>query len=276
MERTTLTGLADVAEEPAERRTIPQAIRGSDWTVRVLAGIGLLLAWQVASMFMGRLLMPSPAQTVESFVELIEDGELVDAWLETLFILAVGLGGIAVVGVSLGIILGRFRLADTFLDPVLTALFMVPKLAVLPIVALWFGYQEEAKIIYIFLFGFFEVLFTVRSGVRAMEAEFVEVARSYVVPERMMLRSVILPASLPFVVTGLRLGLLRGIEGAVIAGFLLESNGIGGLIFNAGMSFQPEILFAGLATVAVVGVSINVALHAVERRVAPWATQQPA
>jgi len=271
----TPSALTSLEHSLAGRRTIPQAIRGSDWTVRLLAFVGLLAVWQIASMLMGRLLMPSPARTVESFVELIETGELWDAWLETLFILSAGLGGIAVVGISLGILLGRFRLADTFLDPVLTGLFMLPKLALLPIVALWLGYQEPAKIVYIFLFGFFEVLFTVRSGVRAMEAEFIEVARSYAVPERVMLRSIILPASLPFVVTGLRLGLLRGIEGAVIAGFLLESNGIGGLIFNAGVSFRPEVLFAGLATVAVVGISINVVLHAVERRVAPWTVEQP-
>lgn len=275
MTRTTTGAVGGVPRARGERRSIPQIIRTSDWTIRVLALVGLLGAWQIASMLMGRLLMPSPARTVESFVKLIGTGELVDAWIETLFVLGTGLVGIAVVGISLGIILGRFRLADTFLDPVLTGLFMLPKLALLPIVALWLGYQEPAKIVYIFLFGFFEVLFTVRSGVRAMEAEFVEVARSYVVPERVMLRSIILPASLPFVVTGLRLGLLRGIEGAVIAGFLLESNGIGGLIFNAGVSFRPEILFAGLATVAVVGVSINVALHAVERRVAPWTAKAP-
>lgn len=273
MTRTT-SALAGIEQPLVERQSIPRAIRGSDWTIRLLAVVGLLAAWQVASMLMGRLLMPSPARTVESFIELVETGELLDAWLETLFILGAGLGGIAVVGISLGILLGRFRLADTFLDPVLTGLFMLPKLALLPIVALWLGYQEPAKIVYIFLFGFFEVLFTVRSGVRAMEAEYVEVARSYAIPERVMLRSIILPASLPFVVTGLRLGLLRGIEGAVIAGFLLESNGIGGLIFNAGVSFQPEILFAGLATVAVVGISINVALHAVERRVAPWTVER--
>lgn len=273
MTRTT-SALAGIEQPLVERQSIPRAIRGSDWTIRLLAVVGLLAVWQVASMLMGRLLMPSPARTVESFIELVETGELLDAWLETLFILGAGLGGIAVVGISLGILLGRFRLADTFLDPVLTGLFMLPKLALLPIVALWLGYQEPAKIVYIFLFGFFEVLFTVRSGVRAMEAEYVEVARSYAIPERVMLRSIILPASLPFVVTGLRLGLLRGIEGAVIAGFLLESNGIGGLIFNAGVSFQPEILFAGLATVAVVGISINVALHAVERRVAPWTVER--
>ncbi|MCZ7538044.1 MAG: ABC transporter permease subunit [Acidimicrobiia bacterium] len=171
---------------------------------------------------------------------------------------------------SLGIILGRFRIADTFLDPILTGLFMLPKLALLPIVALWLGYQEPAKIVYIFLFGFFEVLFTVRSGVRAMEAEFVEVARLYAVPEAGHV-AIDHPAGLVAVRRDRAPARPAprdrgGGHRRVPPGVETES---GGLIFNAGVSFQPEILFAGLATVAVVGISINVALHAMERRVAP-------
>jgi ABC-type nitrate/sulfonate/bicarbonate transport system permease component len=275
MNRTTTGSLPAARPRPGRTTSIVRWAGGSSWVLRGLALIALLVAWQVASQLMGQLLMPSPARTVDSFAELITTGELADAWSETLFIMAVGLGSIAVLGIGLGMVLGRFRLADTFLDPVLTGLFMLPKLALVPIVALWLGYQEPAKIVYIFLFGFFEVLFVVRNGVRSMEAEYVEVARSYVVPERTMLLKIILPASIPFVITGLRLGLLRGIEGAVIAGFFFESNGVGGLIFNAGVSFQPEILFAGLATVAAVGITINLVLHAAERRVAPWAEVSP-
>jgi NitT/TauT family transport system permease protein len=244
---------------------------GSDWSIRLLAFIGLLAAWQILAEILGPLFLPSPARTLEAFTDLIRDGELLDAWLETFWILGIGLGAIVVVGVSLGLLLGRFRLADVFLDPVLTGLFIVPKLALLPIVVLWLGFQEPAKILYIFLFGVLDVFFVVRNGVRAIEADYVEVARSYVVPEKQLLRSIILPATLPFIVTGLRLGLLKGIEGAIIAGFFLEANGIGGLVFRSGANFRPDIVFAGLATVAVVGISINVGLHAAERRLAPWA-----
>jgi sulfonate transport system permease protein len=275
MTRMTTRALSPVGRSREEPKTISQIIRDSDWVTRIVAVVGLLIVWQLASIVMGPLLMPSPQRTLESFIGLVETGELLHVWMETFYVLGVGLAGIAIIGISLGIFLGRYRIADTFVDPVVTGLFMLPKLALLPIVALWLGYQDPAKIVYIFLFGFFEVLFTVRAGVRAMQAEFVEVARAYVVPERKLMTSIILPASLPFVVTGLRLGLLRGIEGAVIAGFLLESNGIGGLIFNAGMSFRPELLFAGLATVAAVGIGINVVLHAAERRIAPWSARKP-
>lgn len=253
---------------------VSRALR-ADWTIRILGIAVLLVAWLVMSRLMGQLLMPSPSRTLEAFVDLVRSGQLVDAWLETLIILGLGLGAITVLGITLGIVLGRFRTADTFLDPVLTSLFIMPKLALLPIVVLWLGFQESAKVVYIILFGVFEVLFIVRNGVRAMESDYVEVARSFSIPERMMLTSIVLPAAVPFVITGLRLGLLKGIEGAIIAGFFLESNGIGGLIYNAGATFRPEILFAGLATVALVGVSTNAILHAVERHVAPWTVEQP-
>lgn len=275
---TRNTGYALESGEPLRprQRSLLSTVLASDWTIRVLTIIGIFAAWEFASRLLPRVLMPSPATTFTAFAGLIESGELVNAWLETAYILGVGLGAIAVVGVFLGVMLGRFRPLDTFLDPVMSSLFIIPKLALLPIVALWFGFQEPAKIVYIFLFGFFEVMYVTRNGVRAMEAEYVEVARSYAVSERKMLTSIVLPAAVPYVITGLRLGLLRGIEGAVIAGFLLESNGIGGLIFNAGMSFRPELLFAGMGTVAVLGISINVLLHRAERHVAPWSQAEPA
>ena len=256
-------------------RSVLSRIIHSDWTLRIGAVVFLLSAWEIASRVMGQLLMPSPARTVESFRELTRSGELWGAWRETLVILGIGLALITTVGITLGLILGRFHLADTFIEPVLTGLYVMPKLALLPIVVLWLGFQEQAKIVYIFLFGVFEVLFIVRNGVRAMEREYIEVSRAYMIPERKMMISIIMPAAVPYIVTGLRLGLLKGIEGAIITGFLLESNGIGGLIYNAGSSFQPEVVFAGLATVAVIGILINIALRAVERRVAPWSVERP-
>jgi ABC-type nitrate/sulfonate/bicarbonate transport system permease component len=147
---------------------------------------------------------------------------------------------------------------------------MTPRIALLPIITLWLGFGDGAKILVVFLFSFFEIFFTVRNGVRTIDAEYVEVSRAYCVSERTMLQKVVLPASIPFVITGLRLGLLHGMVGVVLAGFFLENNGIGGLIFEAGTNFRVPALFAALLTVMLVGVAINQTLRTLERRVAPW------
>jgi ABC-type nitrate/sulfonate/bicarbonate transport system permease component len=124
----------------------------------------------------------------------------------------------------------------------------------------------------VFLFSFFEIFFTVRNGVQTVDAEFIEVARSYSIPERQMLTKVVMPAILPYIATGLRLGLLHGMVGVVLVGFFLENNGIGGLLYYEGQDFRIAGLFAGLFTVMVVGLVINQTLRWVERRVAPWRT----
>jgi ABC-type nitrate/sulfonate/bicarbonate transport system permease component len=207
---------------------------------------------------------------VGALVEMSTDGTLADAWSESLVILVVGLALASTSGVTLGIIFGRFRYLDRFLEPILTGLFMTPKVALLPLIALWLGYQDPAKILVVFLFSFFEIFFTVRNGVRTVDREYVEVARAYSISEATMLRKVVLPATIPYVITGLRLGMLHGMVGVVLAGFFLETNGIGGLIFDAGGSFRVPELFAALLTVAGVGLGISLGIRMLERTIAPW------
>jgi ABC-type nitrate/sulfonate/bicarbonate transport system permease component len=247
--------------------------RPPDALVRILTFLGALAIWQLLSMLLPRILFASPGKTAEAMDRMLRTGALVDAWRESFGVLVVALAISAGSGVGLGILLGRFRLADRFFEPLLTGLFMTPKIVLIPIISLWLGYQEAPKIVVVFLFSFFEIFFTVRNGVRTIDAQFVEVAQAYCVPEFVMLRRVILPAATPFVVAGLRLGLLHGMVGIVLAGFFLENDGIGGLINIEAESFRVAGLFAALITVAAVGVAMNYSLRWIEARVAPWQTQ---
>ena len=243
---------------------------GSDNVLRVATFIGLILAWEALSRALKPLIFTSPGKTLDSLREMVSDGSLAEAWGETLFVLVTALLISAVAGVVLGILLGRFRTASDLVAPPVTAVFLTPRIALLPLIALWFGFGDAAKIVVVFLFSFFEIFFTVRNGVRTVDAEYVEVARSYCIPERVMLQKVVVPASLPYVATGLRLGLLHGMVGVVLVGFFLENNGIGGLLYTEGQDFHISGLFAGLFTVALIGVMINRSLRWAEVKLAPW------
>jgi len=236
--------------------------------------IGLLLLWEALSRVIKPIIFTSPGRTLDAFVEMVQDGSLLEAWMETLVVLIVALTLAGSLGVVLGIILGRFRTASDLVEPEVTAIFLTPRIALLPLIALWFGFGDPAKIIVVFLFSFFEVFFTVRNGVRTIDKEYVEVANAYCIPERTMLTQVVVPASLPYIATGLRLGLLHGMVGVVLVGFFLQNNGIGGLLYYHGQDFRVPALFAGLFTVMLLGLAINFSLRWVERKVAPWRESQ--
>jgi ABC-type nitrate/sulfonate/bicarbonate transport system permease component len=265
-------GRAIATGRPPSFRPLFARLGGSDTVLRVGTFLGLIAIWEILSWFIRPILFPSPARAFNEFLAMVHDGRLADAWAETLFVLVTALALSSLLGVGMGILFGRYRMLSDFFAPPLTALFLVPKVALLPLIALWFGFGDTAKIVVVFLFSFFEVFFTVRNGVRTVDAEYIEVARSYSIPERQMLRKIIMPAILPYIATGLRLGLLHGMVGVVLVGFFLQNNGIGGLLYGEGQDFKIAGLFAGLATVALVGLAINSSLRWAERKVAPWRT----
>ncbi len=271
MARTTEIGVAAPARQRASSGPgFLSRLASRDNAIRLGTFVGLMVLWQGLSLFIRPIIFTSPQRAWDALWGLVNDGSLAEAWGETLFILITGLAIAAVLGVTLGVLFGRYRTASDLFEPELTALFMTPRVALLPIISLWLGFGDPAKILLVFLFSFFEIFFTVRNGVRTIDHEFIEVARAYNVSDGVMLQKVVLPASLPFIVTGLRLGLLHGMVGVVLAGFFLENNGIGGLIFNEAQSFDIPGLFAGLVTVMFVGVAINQTLKTAERRIAPW------
>jgi ABC-type nitrate/sulfonate/bicarbonate transport system permease component len=272
--------LTDAAPQPAAGRvTAPRLPRLVAWifsrdtAIRIATLVVIVFLWQRVASGTRPIVFPDLVRIFgKGLIGMIEDGRLLEAWLESIGLLVGSLAIATVTGVTLGIAFGRYRIMDEFFAPLLTALFMTPRVALVPLIALWLGYGTPGKLLLIFLFSFFEIFYTVRGGVRAIDSEYVEVARAYSVPERIMLWRVILPASLPYVVTGLRLGMLHGFVGLVLAGFFLENTGIGGLIFNEGTNFRSFALIAALFTVALVGVALNSSLHRLERRVAPWRT----
>jgi ABC-type nitrate/sulfonate/bicarbonate transport system permease component len=270
MSTTTARPKADGASVVVLATTARRAVISRENVVRIVAAVLFFGTWEILGAVLPRVVFASPGRTLDALVKHVTTGELWAIWGESIWIMVVALVLASTTGILLGLLFGRFRVMDRLFEPVTTSLFMTPRVALLPLIALWLGYQEPAKIVLIFLFSFFEIFFTVRNGVRTIDAEFVEVARSYCIPERVMLRRVILPAAIPYVITGLRLGLLHGMVGVVVAGFLLENNGIGGYIFNAGSSFHIPQLFASLLTVAAVGVAISVGIRLLERAVAPW------
>jgi ABC-type nitrate/sulfonate/bicarbonate transport system permease component len=241
--------------------------------VSLVAGVGLW--WlAVASGLANPVLMPPPDAVLRAIVELAVEGTLL---VHVGVSLARAVGGFlaaAVIGVPLGILLGRSARAYALIDPWIELARPVPPIAVLPLVVLWFGIGEESKLVVVFYGAFFPTLINTVHGVRSVDNTLIRAARALGASERQIFYLVVLPAAVPSVVTGLRLGAGMAIFVLVAAELLGSTAGLGWLIMDSREHFFTDRIMVGIVALGVVGYLINRALLALEQRLVRWRPAQ--
>ncbi|HEX9270484.1 MAG TPA: ABC transporter permease [Candidatus Limnocylindria bacterium] len=248
---------------------------GSDWLVRAASVIGVLAVWQLLGPALNPILLRPPSAILAAFGELLATGELQLALFESLRVFVAGLAIALVAGIALGILTGRSRLALNLLDPWVSALYSVPSVALVPLIAVAFRYQGEApRIATVVLFAIFPILINTQQGVRNVDAGLLEVARAFHTSERRLWRDVVLPASLPFILAGVRLAIGRGLIGMIISEFLVGLRGLGYLIIQYQNVFRIDRMFVPVIVVAALGVALMGLVQVVEGRVAPWTRRE--
>jgi ABC-type nitrate/sulfonate/bicarbonate transport system permease component len=184
------------------------------------------------------------------------------------FVLGFGLA--ALVGVPLGILMGWYTRLNAILDPFVNALYATPRIALMPLIIIWFGIDLPAKIAIIFLSSVFPILVNTMTGVRTIERDFVKVARSFGASDRQLFTTVALPSSVPNLLTGLRLGLGHALIGIVVGEMYGASAGIGFMMQTAGATFQTDKVMVGIVIIAAAGMGMTQMLKALEKRVDIW------
>jgi ABC-type nitrate/sulfonate/bicarbonate transport system permease component len=156
------------------------------------------------------------------------------------------------------------------LDPFVSALYATPRIALLPLVMIWFGIGLASKIAIIFLGAVFPILVNTITGVRTIGADFIKVARSFGASDRQLFFTVALPSSVPLLLAGLRLGLGHALIGIVVGEMYGATAGIGFLISVSGARFQTDRVMVGIIIIALAGVLMTSLLRAIERRFERW------
>jgi len=176
------------------------------------------------------------------------------------FALAIG------IGVPLGLLLGRFPVLRYLLDPPIMAIYATPHLALLPIIVVWLGIGMQSKIAVAFVGGVIPILVNSMAGVRGVERSWVVAARSFCAGERDVFVKVILPASLPSVILGIRLGLSRAVLGVIVAEMYQSQAGVGNEIMRYGSEFRTDQLLFNVLLVSLFGVAATSAVRALEEK----------
>jgi NitT/TauT family transport system permease protein len=175
-----------------------------------------------------------------------------------------------VVGVPLGLVMGRFRRVEQFSDVYLNMLLVVPMSSVMPLVLIALGLGLVTRTLIVFLFAFVIVAVNTRAGMRSIDSALIEMARSFGATEMQMWRKVFLPGSLPAIIAGVRMGLGRSITGMVVVELLLVAVGLGRMLLNFSGDFRADYVFAVIITILAEAVILMNLAQNLEGRLLPW------
>jgi ABC-type nitrate/sulfonate/bicarbonate transport system permease component len=230
--------------------------RSVRFAVQISVLLLLLVAWQFYSTTVSPIILPGLPAVWNAGKEIAISGELWAATLASLEVFAIGFGLAIIVGVVLGIAVGRSRWFSAGTEHILTVVYVTPQIALLPIIIVWFGLGLEAKVVLVFLVSMFPIMFNARDGVAQISAHHVEVARSYGASEAAVLREVMIPSIAPYVMTGIRQGAGRGLTGMVVGEMFTGISGLGGIIVAAGNTLQTAKAFAPIFVLAAIGLVV--------------------
>src|SRR5207249_9330925 len=182
----------------------------------------ILRLWQFFGPQLNRLILRLPSDIFRAFFELVANGELAEAMSQSFRELGGGLAIALVLGIVLGIASGRWRFVYNAIDPLVSALYSVPSVALVPLIAVAFrSVGDPPRIATVALFAIFPILINTQQGVRNVDRQLLEVARSFHTSERRLWTDVIIPSATPYVLAGVRLAIGRGLIGMIVAEFFI-------------------------------------------------------
>jgi NitT/TauT family transport system permease protein len=238
--------------------------------------VAFFLAWEVLLSLVrwDPFFMTKPSLIARAVQEQILGGRLWHDMAVSAQAFVVGFGLAVLVGIPVGLVMGWRRRAEWALDPLLTALYASPLIALAPLLIITAGVGIAAKALLVFLLAVFPFIFNTYAGVRCTDPLLVNVVRSFGGTERDLYTKVILPGVVPYIVAAARLAIGRGLVGILVGEFYAASEGLGFAISRFGDTYRLPEMFAGILVLAVVAVGLTSAVRRLEAVVAPWRTGQ--
>ena len=256
--------VAPPAADPAERRPLPR------WAITFASIVCVLILWEIFGRQINPIFGSYPSAIAVAFWELLRSGQLWTALYDSLRPFLVGYGLAIVIGVPLGLFIGGFRMAEAALGIYVTAGYAMPLVALVPLFMLWLGLGFAVKVAVVFLMALFPICINTWLGVRAVPKTLIEVGKSFVAPDLVILRRIVLPATMPYIMAGVRLAVGRAVVAMVIAEFFTTISGLGAVIINSANNFDTATMFVPIIILMLMAVGLNSLIGWVERRVAPW------
>lgn len=239
----------------------------------------LILAWEatphVVTLPRGlSLFFTTPTKVVESFYELVVENKIQHHFYVSSIEFLLGLGLAIIVGLPLGLVTGRSRIMDAMVDPFVTVFNATPRLIFLPLFILWFGIGMWSKVMIVFIGAVFPLLINTYEGVKNVDRVLVNVVRSFGANEWQVMKTVVLPNSVPYIVAGLRLAIGRAILGVVVGEFFGASEGLGFMIASAATNYKVDVVFVGVTIFMGLSLVLTLSVKKIESNLSRWRPEE--
>jgi ABC-type nitrate/sulfonate/bicarbonate transport system permease component len=235
-----------------------------------------LAAWQ-ASWSAGKispLFFTGPSAVLKRFAEEWTDGRLKADLVYSGTNFVVGVGAAIATGVVLGVAIGWYRRLAMVTEPFMNALYATPRVALVPLILIWFGIGMWSKVFIVFINAVFPVLINTIGGVRATDADLLRAARAYCASDWQIFKTVAIPGAVPFILTGVRQAVALGLIGVVVGEMFGGSEGIGYMVNYGGQTFQTDAVFLGVIIIALAGIVLTMLAEQLEKRFSRWRPQR--
>lgn len=251
-------------------RTYENGILGM---VGVVAFFGMW-EWAGQTAPQGKLFFSAPSLVFSAFLAMVPTPSFWnDVWVS---FQEFGIGYLLsiAVGIPLGIAMGWYRRVNAVLDPLMSAFYAMPRVALVPLLLIWFGIGINSKVALVFLSAVFQILITTLAGVRNVDETLIRAARSFGANDRQMFLTVVLPGSVPFILTGLKLAVGRALIGVVVGELIAAQAGIGNMMAKSGATFQTDRVMVGVLIITFAGMASLEFLRRLELRFETWRPQR--
>ncbi len=243
------------------------------WGLRLAFFTSLILLWEWFGRARGGLLIAPFSKTLASWVELVMSSEFYAAlWLSNQALL-IGFAGAVLVGIPLGLLLGRMRPLERFVDLYLNVLIVMPMAALIPLIIVAVGLNLTARVLVVFMFAFPIMTVNTRTGLKNLDRTLVDMTRAFGATEIQLWHRILLPGAAPAIMTGVRLGLGRALSGMVVVELLLIAVGLGKLILNATGLFEPERVYAVIIAIILEVLVLMGIARRLEMRLLAWRSE---
>ena len=269
---TAIETRAEAADETdiAEPRSAVQWLKRHPNVIRAVSVIAFFIFWEYAARGMSPLFMSYPSAIYSAGIEIIQNGDLGAAMIESAVPLFIGLAISIVGGILIGVLIAQFWVVEYILDPFLNALYAIPRVALVPLIILWAGLETGGKVTILVSIAIFPVIFNTYSGIKDVRGSLLEIGRAYCATPLQMFVRIVIPAAIPYIMAGVRLSVGLAIIGMVVAEFFTAISGLGGLIVKYANSFATAKLFVPVIVIAVLGVALTELVQFLERRFSRW------